>query len=734
MSIGSEVLRLCVLFVFLIAASGIEWALRGSSATRWKDSLLLVAALMSGGVLGGATLSATADSVPAWWTPSEHSARSPWSQGFGTGSLVGFACSGLIVLAHRLRPSWPRSRVMQILRDHQAPLCAALLILAITSLLPVALWSWLDEHGAPGRPAEIRIRALAGLASLGAGITAAWTAVRSFCRRRALAREQDPLGRVAAPFAHREPHFAHALSIGWRLLVLLTLPVCCIPGATQAVFCDTRSEVAEALPDRARAHYEALKTHLEEPFDGYGTLDVFTKPFGVVLLSHAACGLVNVGLADSKCHAETSPLFDELVARALSQEVSPYRRPLDETRFFGDQNLYLSHLAVILGARRWAGGDERFDPLHARIVHHLVERSLHSVDAHAPSFPGSPCFPADQAVTAFAVHLFDRLQGTTLSTPLIEGWRRVAQAQVHPPTKLPRSCLDPDYPGSQLPRGCALSWSCLYAAQFDPELATQLYRRYREQFFAQPFGLGGFREYPHGEFETMDLDSGPVLLGLGMAASGIGLGAARLFGDSTAYAAILRSGAVIGLPPLFDPSRYLLAPQLGETILLHGLTARPWFGTVESVSFDDSPGAPVAALRAAGAPRPRRVPDDPRIWFESLAEPAVWDDKNHPCSSVDSAYRDPCFITSASLTERPSCRDALVRGLHERVDLDRLRRGNRRNASPEEDGDRLHEPSVAAEAPARCHSLSSRTPSHRSLAYPREGRGRSRCARPARRR
>jgi hypothetical protein len=69
-----------------------------------------------------------------------------------------------------------------------------------------------------------------------------------------------------------------------------------------------------------------------------------------------------------------------------------------------------------------------------------------------------------------------------------------------------------------------------------------------------------------------------VIFGVGVAATGLGLGAARLFHDDAAYTLVRRSALTFGIPAWPPFHGYWAAPVLGEAILLHGRTARPWFG------------------------------------------------------------------------------------------------------------------------------------------------------------
>ncbi len=178
------------------------------------------------------------------------------------------------------------------------------------------------------------------------------------------------------------------------------------------------------------------------------------------------------------------------------------------------------------------------------------------------------------------ITLFVLCHKTELSKRPFEGWLGyMGRRGLHNKLKLHISSLTPSFRHHNIPRGCALSWSMLYMAQFAPDQAAELYGLYREQFFTHVAGLGGFREYPPGVDVGADVDSGPIILGMGMAATGLGLGPSRLFGDRRTYISIMRTASSVGFPVVLSPRRrYLFSPWLGEAILFHATTARRWDG------------------------------------------------------------------------------------------------------------------------------------------------------------
>src|SRR6186713_3077305 len=160
-----------------------------------------------------------------------------------------------------------------------------------------------------------------------------------------------------------------------------------------------------------------------------------------------------------------------------------------------------------------------------------------------------------------------------------------------PATQLFHSAvIDPTTPSPSVvagyattPRGCAASWTQLYLGQVAPDVARAQYTHYRTHMSADVLGFGGFREWPSERARGMDTDSGPIVFGVGMAATGLGLGPARLFGDVDRYATIRRTALTFGVPSWIPSHGYVTAPVLGEAILFHGRTARRWFAAPPAV-------------------------------------------------------------------------------------------------------------------------------------------------------
>jgi hypothetical protein len=237
-----------------------------------------------------------------------------------------------------------------------------------------------------------------------------------------------------------------------------------------------------------------------------------------------------------------------------------------------DDGMWLTHYALILGAADTLGPCP--DPArHEAISVALARRSLGDAHRHVASYANvSSRWPADQTATLASLARYDRAHGAHLHDAPARQWREYVVGQATDRRLgLPWSEVTGAQPTFREPRGCALSWQTRFVREFDEPLARQWWTAYRSRYLVERAGLVGFREWPPGRDRGMDGDSGPIVGGVGAAATGLGIAAARVMGDEDLAARIERTAAVVGtlaagLPgargALPDAIRYLGA-QIG---------------------------------------------------------------------------------------------------------------------------------------------------------------------------
>ncbi len=96
--------------------------------------------------------------------------------------------------------------------------------------------------------------------------------------------------------------------------------------------------------------------------------------------------------------------------------------------------------------------------------------------------------------------------------------------------------------------------------RLDPARAKRMWAAYQREFFScglLPPCL--VREYPRGVERPMDADSGPIVDGYGLAATGFALGAARANNDDTVASRLEATGELLGAATQDDRGKRYMA-------------------------------------------------------------------------------------------------------------------------------------------------------------------------------
>jgi len=111
-------------------------------------------------------------------------------------------------------------------------------------------------------------------------------------------------------------------------------------------------------------------------------------------------------------------------------------------------------------------------------------------------------------------------------------------------------------------RGSSQSLMLCFLPDIDSVFAKKQYQKYREHFLAYRLGLPGIREYPTGQSGSGDIDSGPVVLGIGGAASIVGIKAATRHSDWELAAALGGGVSALLFPQSDEQEKCYLFGQL----------------------------------------------------------------------------------------------------------------------------------------------------------------------------
>ena len=200
-------------------------------------------------------------------------------------------------------------------------------------------------------------------------------------------------------------------------------------------------------------------------------------------------------------------------------------------------------------------------------------------------YPGQ-CYPIDIIAAIAAIKRADVVLKTDHSLFVERAVRAFQAARLDPQTLLPAYNVDSKtgvaFSGA---RGIGLSFMLIWAPELWKDVAVDWYAKYKHFYWQERYGIVGFREFSNYSKSPdwwMDVDSGPVMAGFGIASTAFGLGAAKA--NNHINDAQILSSEIIPLSwPLWDGtllgarllSNVTDAPYLGEMALLFLFTRQP---------------------------------------------------------------------------------------------------------------------------------------------------------------
>lgn len=140
-------------------------------------------------------------------------------------------------------------------------------------------------------------------------------------------------------------------------------------------------------------------------------------------------------------------------------------------------------------------------------------------------------WPCDMMVCVASLSLHDRIFEPTYSKP-ISSWIERVKLSVDKTGLIPHSINSRDSSIAEEARGSSQSLMLIFLKDIDPDFASEQFKLYEKLFINTRFGLTGIREYPKGTFGIGDIDSGPVILQMGGAATIVGMQTTALFGKN----------------------------------------------------------------------------------------------------------------------------------------------------------------------------------------------------------
>jgi hypothetical protein len=315
----------------------------------------------------------------------------------------------------------------------------------------------------------------------------------------------------------------------------------------------------------------------------------------------AAMGHGQVALA----HPSEAREQHALMARSLERLLEPELRVFDSEAWHddalaaldGDQGhaAYLGYLGVALGlearvlAREPSLDDEAAEKraaLRGHIARALRRRLENSATLLLETYPGER-YPVDNSAVVAAIALDAESRGEA-RPEIVTRWVSEVRAryidresgllyQSTSPSGAPSS-LRTHADGAPLDRarGSGTALASYFLSFADAPLSRDLYQALKGELYVGGAGFGAMREYPMFEDGRGDIDSGPLLFGLSVSATGFGLAAARIHGDGDTFARMFATTHLFGAPiEQGGVLRFASGGPIGNAILFAMLTAAP---------------------------------------------------------------------------------------------------------------------------------------------------------------
>lgn len=324
------------------------------------------------------------------------------------------------------------------------------------------------------------------------------------------------------------------------------------------------ARVAHDVRQGARAERFATGSERFDQEWAFGTMMTAAMGFGqaaILLPRHRAEMLRNM---EQALDAMLSPGGRSYDAAAWGED------PLDALAHDRGHAAFLGYGGLPLGLHRLLVPHSRFAALHDRWIRAVEARIQASPTGLVETYPNER-YGIDTA-SLYGTLGLARLAGRSRGGDIT----RFLQHGVDARTGLVVQSLDANGHAIDAPRGSGTALAAYTLRFHDPDLARRLDRAMVTELDTGIGGFGAMREYPRSHDGFGDIDSGPVVLGASVAATGFSLASARTFRDRARFRRMFATAWLFGAPTGRNDARgFVTGGPIGNAILFAMLTAIP---------------------------------------------------------------------------------------------------------------------------------------------------------------
>jgi hypothetical protein len=296
----------------------------------------------------------------------------------------------------------------------------------------------------------------------------------------------------------------------------------------------------------------------------------------------AVIGLSQLVLA----HPEQRDAFLPAIHRAAAALVTEETLAFATRAWNGERGLaalagphghaYLGYVAMALAFEAAVDPASPRLPLARSLAGALARRLDASRFGVIETYPGET-YPPDVAVVLGGIALSDRATGDRHAATLARAVKEMRTRFVEAGSGYLVQKVDASTGAlKDAPRGSGTALAAFALAFVDPEAAAALDGALARAGRVGVLGLGGVKEYAPGTSGPGDADSGPIVFGMSVAATGFALASARIQGDRGRFRELVRSVELLGAPRREGSlRRYTAAGPIGHAIMFAMMTAGP---------------------------------------------------------------------------------------------------------------------------------------------------------------
>lgn len=265
-----------------------------------------------------------------------------------------------------------------------------------------------------------------------------------------------------------------------------------------------------------------------------GTKMQFTFPEGFVFIN-ALYGLSWCELASGsedpgirvRAVQEANYAYQQINSEKGKETFDSHLKPEFGIFYNGWRNYLLAKLLSIHKEKKYPKDLVQEFKSHSASIASAMENAA---NPFLQSYSGSS-WPADIFLAVASLQIHDQLFEPTYQG-LIKHWVKSVRLKLDSKSHMIPHRTEADT-GEVLeaPRGGSMTLMLRLLFEIDQNFAKEQYDLFKKNFSTSIIGLPAVREYPKGEFGIGDIDSGPVILGVGPAATIVSIGTLSLLGD-----------------------------------------------------------------------------------------------------------------------------------------------------------------------------------------------------------